>query len=172
MARTLTASDRRSLIRLASTLPAGSEERRAILAGLSKVASKLPPGFDDFDDFDDLDDEIEPTMEVKALYKFEDDVLGGRAAQMDDIRTVLRRVPAGMASFHHDSTASKPSRWYVYGDTDKSGAARLARALFKGRIPRTKRDPRSYEVYHSILYIGLNDGTLAKFVAPEGLRRR
>ena len=32
MARTLTASDRRSLIRLASSMEKGSEERRAILA--------------------------------------------------------------------------------------------------------------------------------------------
>jgi len=36
MSRTRTASDRSALIRLASTLPAGSDERRAILAGLSK----------------------------------------------------------------------------------------------------------------------------------------
>lgn len=34
MSRSLTAADRSALIRLASTLPAGSEERRAILAGL------------------------------------------------------------------------------------------------------------------------------------------
>ncbi len=40
MSRTLTASDRSALIRLASTLPAGSAERRAILAGLSKVSFK------------------------------------------------------------------------------------------------------------------------------------
>jgi len=32
----LTATDRKALIRLASTLPAGSEERKAILAGLNK----------------------------------------------------------------------------------------------------------------------------------------
>ena len=43
MARTLTASDRRSLIRLASTLPAGSEERRAILAGLKQAADDPHP---------------------------------------------------------------------------------------------------------------------------------
>lgn len=36
--RTLTASDRSSLIRLASSLPKGDEMRRAILAGLSKSA--------------------------------------------------------------------------------------------------------------------------------------
>jgi len=40
MARNLTASDRRSLIRLASTLPAGSDERKAILKGLSRLAAK------------------------------------------------------------------------------------------------------------------------------------
>ena len=38
MSRTLTASDRSALIRLASTMPAGSPERRAILAGLQKTA--------------------------------------------------------------------------------------------------------------------------------------
>ena len=42
MSRTLTASDRRSLIRLASTLPKGSPERKAILAGLSKKAFDWP----------------------------------------------------------------------------------------------------------------------------------
>ena len=36
--RKLTASDRKSLIRLASALPKGSEERRAILAGLKKIS--------------------------------------------------------------------------------------------------------------------------------------
>ena len=41
MARTLTASDRKALIRLASTLPAGSEARRAILSGL-KMAGATP----------------------------------------------------------------------------------------------------------------------------------
>jgi hypothetical protein len=37
MPKRLTASDRSSLIRLASGLPKGSEERKAILAGLKKV---------------------------------------------------------------------------------------------------------------------------------------
>ena len=40
--KTLTASDRKSLIRLASSLPKGSPERRAILAGLKKAASPMP----------------------------------------------------------------------------------------------------------------------------------
>ena len=40
MSRTLTAADRSALIRLASTLPAGSDERRAILAGLNKQSSE------------------------------------------------------------------------------------------------------------------------------------
>ena len=40
MSRTLTASDRKSLIRLAASLPKGSEDRRAILAGL-KTAGKV-----------------------------------------------------------------------------------------------------------------------------------
>ena len=43
MSRTLTASDRRRLIRLASTMEKGSEERRAILAGLSKQSRLHSP---------------------------------------------------------------------------------------------------------------------------------
>ena len=38
MSRTLTAADRSALIRLASTMPKGSDERRAILKGLDKFA--------------------------------------------------------------------------------------------------------------------------------------
>ncbi len=38
MSRKLTASDRSALIRLASAMPVGSEERKAILKGLSKSA--------------------------------------------------------------------------------------------------------------------------------------
>ena len=38
--KTLTASDRSALIRLASELPKGSEERKAILAGLSRLNKK------------------------------------------------------------------------------------------------------------------------------------
>jgi len=48
MSRTLTAQDRSSLIRLASSLPSGSPERKAILAGLAKVSelgeSRSPRG--------------------------------------------------------------------------------------------------------------------------------
>jgi hypothetical protein len=39
MSRSLTAQDRASLIRLASSLPAGSPERKAILAGLSRTSA-------------------------------------------------------------------------------------------------------------------------------------
>ena len=41
MSRTLTAADRRSLIRLASTMVVGSPERKALLAGLSKSAAGM-----------------------------------------------------------------------------------------------------------------------------------
>ena len=41
MSRNLTAQDRASLIRLASSLPANSPERKAVLAGLSKTQGKV-----------------------------------------------------------------------------------------------------------------------------------
>lgn len=46
MARSLTASDRTSLIRLASSLPVGSPERKAILEGLSASSEKKASGAD------------------------------------------------------------------------------------------------------------------------------
>jgi len=46
MSRILTASDRRALIRLASTMPVGSKGRRAILSGLKQSSEALP--FDRF----------------------------------------------------------------------------------------------------------------------------
>lgn len=41
MAKTLTATDRKALIKLASLLPVGSPERKAILAGLEKTSSRM-----------------------------------------------------------------------------------------------------------------------------------
>ena len=54
MPLTLTASDRTALIRLASTMPVGSEERRAILGSLQKVGARDP--------VEDLADKIERKM--------------------------------------------------------------------------------------------------------------
>ena len=47
MSRSLTASDRASLVRLASSLPSGSPEKKAILASLGKTAdtTKATVGF-------------------------------------------------------------------------------------------------------------------------------
>ena len=62
MSRSLTAQDRTSLIRLASSLPAGSAERKAILAGLSVegsgrtlTADRFPPEAEDFNKVQDPD---------------------------------------------------------------------------------------------------------------------
>ena len=46
MPRNLTASDRKSLIRLASTLPKGSPQRKAILAGLKKTSGYADHTYD------------------------------------------------------------------------------------------------------------------------------
>lgn len=66
MARTLTASDRRSLIRLASTLPKGSPERKAILAGLADSASRGNFKKDALAALPSLKDEVEEAMKAFA----------------------------------------------------------------------------------------------------------
>ena len=54
MSRRLTAADRSALIRLASTLPVGSPQRKAILAGLGKEA-RFPPRSEDYNRVDGAD---------------------------------------------------------------------------------------------------------------------
>ena len=53
MSRSLTASDRSALIRLASTLPKGSKERKAILAGLKEAARRTPITLQELLDLDE-----------------------------------------------------------------------------------------------------------------------
>ena len=75
MSRSLTASDRSSLIRLASSLPKGSPERKAILAGLK---SKRRPRVADLPDapmgyeWKDVSDEWGDT--AFTLYSHDDEV--------------------------------------------------------------------------------------------------
>jgi hypothetical protein len=68
MAKTITASDRKALIRLASTLPVGSEERKAILAGL-KTSGRDPKL--DFPGFSDPDRKAATETLYKKMEKFE-----------------------------------------------------------------------------------------------------
>jgi len=69
MAKTLTATDRKALIRLASSMAVGSHERRAILAGLKKAKpvgwESLVTHFMDMgqDSRDDAEDELESALE-------------------------------------------------------------------------------------------------------------
>ena len=154
------------------------QEARQHQRAEARYAANLPGGFDDFDDFDgfdvpDDDDEWENSPEVKAIDAFER--LGRGAARLEPLKSPdspFRSVPSGIGIGYYylpKTTSRKHPMLMVFGDTDKAGAARLARALFKGRIPRTKRRSSMDEVYYTAFYIGLSDGTLAKFIPPEGL---
>lgn len=61
----LTAQDRSSLIKLASNLPAGSSERKAILAGLSKTSSPRAT-FEHRTLVDDIEGNLEAYFEDSA----------------------------------------------------------------------------------------------------------
>ncbi len=62
MSRTLTSADRSALIRLASTLPAGSAERKAILAGLSKKAEAPAPRGVDMDAWQQFSGDVDKSV--------------------------------------------------------------------------------------------------------------
>ena len=105
MSRELTASDRKALIRLASTMPVGAPERKAILNGLSKTAATRPfveiaPGQDDDDILSSLtldgeagvDFEATLVLEGRELAKVlgvQERVLARRLDQMEKKRDPL-----------------------------------------------------------------------------------
>ena len=68
MSRSLTASDRKNLIRLASTMPKGSQERRAILAGLKKASSYFGDVYAVIGEDPDLADRILRGLERNFSY--------------------------------------------------------------------------------------------------------
>ena len=150
------------------------QEARQHQRAEAKYAATHFDGFDGFDDFDDDDDdEWYNSPEYKAKEAFER--LGKGYSRMEPLKSPdspFRSVPSGIGIAYYylpKTTSRKHPMLYVFGDTDKAGAARLARALFKGRIPITKRRYSMDEVYYTAFYIGLSDGTLAKFIPPEGL---
>lgn len=91
MSRPLTASDRSALIRLASTLPKGSPERKAILKGLSKQANR-PEGWARaylqwFDGVVDYIGDVDKGM-VRAL----DEAISGNTGYPRSARKEVRKV--------------------------------------------------------------------------------
>lgn len=93
--RTITAADRSSLIKLASSLPQGDETRKAILAGLTKTSSSLMSNFSKL-----LDQDLKPgrnsiqgfpfnLLDSDGTY-FELDPVDSNAAR--DLIAVLRRA--------------------------------------------------------------------------------
>lgn len=88
MNRTLTASDRSALIRLASTLPEGSVERRAILAGL--VAGTAP------------------TNVLQALVRSSTEDLGDARSRYDLLEEEYERVGMGGVRLLLD-------QWHIHG---------------------------------------------------------
>lgn len=88
MSRTLTATDRSALIRLASTLPEGSAERRAILAGL--VAGTAP------------------TNVLQALIRSSTEDLGDARRRYDLLEEEYERVGLGGVRLLLD-------QWHIHG---------------------------------------------------------
>jgi hypothetical protein len=84
MSRNLTAQDRSSLIRLASTLPAGSAERKAILAGLGKVAYGLGMSHDDLIDVEGYREPLSVDVVADAIF-LQSDRRRGQSVSRDEL---------------------------------------------------------------------------------------
>lgn len=94
MPRTLTAQDRASLVRLASSLPVGSAERKAILAGLKTSTTDFESY--DWQGFDSVDyNEYPPERVSKELSAVKKEESGGppsRAELFAGVQSLERRA--------------------------------------------------------------------------------
>ena len=103
MSRTLTASDRKSLIKLASTLPKGSPERKAILAGL--FSSDIDP--DRMEGMNKIENMIKPLTKRNGPFDkiikliAEEMRWAGDDEMYDDLNEVAKKVMEARESLDH-----------------------------------------------------------------------
>ena len=146
MAKTLTATDRKALIRLASTMAVGSPERRAILAGLKKVkAASKSWSNSDYDSGHSLGGEITVSWtpgsrdlwikgrrwvrEMSGQYASDNVVYDGRVGTLDDPNLKYIQRVAGDAGF---SPAYALKKW-----SDPKGANIPNLDVFLRRLARS-----------------------------------
>lgn len=117
--RNLTASDRSALIKLASSLPAGSPERKAILAGLRGSSSKTA-----FGDFNIPDKHIFHRAEVSDKAKVSDG-----AHVRDDAKLYDRAQVFDKAQVYDNAEMYDEAKVYgeaeVFGRSELSGKAKV-----------------------------------------------
>ena len=143
MSRSLTAQDRSSLIKLASSLPAGSPERKAILAGLgqTKKAStgKIRPftknDWRRFNGVENFENGSEPFI-LELDFKGDFPATGEENSQ----RAVLVADPNGVGIHFTSNDGDEGPRYYLSMDMDEYDAElqleKASRSLSQGVLPR------------------------------------
>lgn len=122
MSRTLTSQDRSTLIRLASTLPSGSIERRAILSGLGKTSSStMDQAIRRY-----MDKELDPDVRQDIQFALKDLMAGPfKHPSFDGFQQTMRRLsrmdfPEVWVSREGDVTEMNPDEdgWYYFDEED------------------------------------------------------
>ena len=166
MARILTASDRSALIRLAFSLPKGSEERRAILAGLSKTALEGYEGLDaQFDQkkairlFDAFANKVSPR--IKTMSMVTGDILKTSSREVIGMIVVRSPVITGI-----NPEASHVVWLTVEPWTNGVRYTVAVRAIEPGTNGRVRRWENSSKVYEADEVLGfLADRTIREINA-------
>jgi len=163
MSKTLTASDRKSLIRLASSLPAGSPERRAILAGLQKGAALLGPRGEDLESLDHRYDQ-RTAVRLADAFSF---ALGrgiGNIPMSGDILTQSKRELISIDAVGDDPKDPTHAVWLTIEPwTNGSRYTVAVRGLEPGTRGRVRRWEKTWKVFEA----GKVLGSLAALVAKE-----
>lgn len=139
----ITASDRSSLIRLASSLPKGTEERRAILSGLIKVGMEFETQ-EAFDKYlkehpkaDQKKHSVKPTLK-SPVSKLEELVEGDQKLR-GEYQEYLKKYPKwqdAAAAFRKDKGTKKND---LFGDAKRVPGAQK---LIKENIEDIKKDKK------------------------------
>ena len=187
MPKSLTAADRTALIKLASTLPKGSGERRAILAGITKLAYGLNAGSVPLAKAREYAEEVfgKPPEEVipdfdknyKLLQKKVKGALGVPRIQMpviepDDIAAFKERLGAGRVDIFkpyvkgklvgHKELVSEDGPWVELGIKDGDPDDDVIRAKIT-KIPVGKLKPTQNQIWLEKTF-----GNIAKWGLPKG----
>lgn len=145
MARKLTASDRSVLIRLASRLPKGSEQRRAVLSSLQKVG-----GF--YDSYSAEITKANPTSFGFREYTDSDYFVGQvyleGTLSWPGMSSRNRNLFRGIYGINNKDGSIKVSLKKVYGRGPKAKSnAEIAAAV----LPRTFRDPQKVKAFLDLM---------------------
>lgn len=157
---------RKLLVRLASVLDRGSEERRVILSGLVRGSVHGRHAMlDGFEFFDDIGPEPEKTPESIAIEAFERKM---GISQVQELSPAMMRDRKVIEMASNQFRYIQPHRaWFLYADIPSSQATRFGIRAFRGLVGRRNLHSSIPALHQVPLWVGTQDGKLTQVDPPK-----